>query len=221
AVAGLHFLDDLRLDLPRQLTPGFSGVLRNFLAELAEIQFPARAADVASGSLAAAALARLRLAAPLSALAELVRALVGGGGCLFPRPAGLAGLALAKLLTGLAHLILRLVKRLAGSRRTASLLPAGHLLGRLTRLLRGPLHRLGCLVASLPGLLRLAALAGLPARLHFVAGPLRADGGLFPLLPAGAALLGQLVELLPDVAGLVLELLLPGGLLGTTRPGVF
>src|SRR5262245_28382939 len=72
AVAGFHFLDDLRLDLPRQLTPGLAGVLGHVLAELTEVEFSARAADVAAGGLAAAALARLRLAALLTALTELV-----------------------------------------------------------------------------------------------------------------------------------------------------
>jgi hypothetical protein len=83
------------------------------------------------------------------------------------------------------------------------------------------LHRLGRLVASLPGLLPLTPLTGLPAGLHLIAGPLRAVGRLLRLLAPGPGLLAQLVELLPDVAGLVLEVLLPRGLLGTTRPGVF
>src|SRR5439155_10534870 len=129
---------------------------------------------------------------------------------------------LTELFARLAPLPLGLFHRPAGLRGT--LLAAGHFLGGVRGLAGRRLHRFGRPVATFAGLVALALATGVAGGLHLVAGPLGAAGRVLhlrargPFLTAGVA--GQVVQLFAHVAGLFLQLLLPGHLLGRRGAGV-
>src|SRR5262249_33910424 len=159
--------------------------------------------------------ARFRLTFRALPLAELVGGLLQRLGGLVHGLPRLAGLPLAELFAGLAHLPLRLFHRPAGLR--GAFLGAGQLPGRVRSLLGGGLHRCPRTPAPPPRLIALALATGFAGGLHLVAGPLGAAGRIFHLRAGGSLLTpgvaGQVFQLPADVAGFFLELLLPASLL--------
>src|SRR5262249_29671879 len=132
------------------------------------------------------------------------------------RPLGRLVLALGQLLLGLLHLALGLLHRQAGV-LVGPRLATPHLPCRLLGLVGGPVQCLGrglvVLLLLALGVLPLLALGPLHALPGLVAGAGRL---LRRLLGTGDPLhfLGHAVQVLYQVSGLVLQLLLPGLLLG-------